>query len=280
MGQDNRISDSANGSSAAGQKRGPRPLVVLIVLLIVACVAAGVAGGMYLVNTYTQIKDVENSQDIVPTLPSSSSGSAAASSDKQEGTIDFKALQQTNSDIYAWIYIPDTNVNYPVCQNATDNAYYLTHGPTGNESDIGAIFSEAQFNHKDFQDPVTVLYGHNGYGSTMFSDLHGYERQDYFDTHENVYVYTPDKVYTYRVFSAFMAGSKHIMGTFDFASDAGISEFITFLKDPGAIDAHVSDVQVDVDDKLIVLATCNTGALEATGRYLVCGVLVDEQPAA
>lgn len=33
---------------------------------------------------------------------------------KVENPIDFKSLQQQNSDIYSWIYIPNTNVNYPV----------------------------------------------------------------------------------------------------------------------------------------------------------------------
>lgn len=261
------------------EKRGIRPLVVVLVLLLVACIAAGVAGGMYLVKTYTQIRDVENSQNIEPALPASSTegSNSQSSSSREGGTIDFEALQQTNPDIYSWIYIPDTNVNCPVCQNPTDNAYYLTHGPKGNESEIGAIFTEAQFNHKDFKDAVTVLYGHNGFASTMFSDLHGYERQDFYDAHDKVYVYVPGHVYTYQVFSAFSAGSRHIMDVFNLQTPEGVSAFVDFLKKPGSIDAHVKDVTVDSDDKIIVLSTCNTGALESTGRYLVCGVLVDEQ---
>ena len=265
--------------SLPSQKRGPRPVVIVLILLLVACVAAGVAGGIYLMRTFTQIQDVENAQNIVPEIPSASNGSQAApSSDKQTGTIDFEALQKKNADVYAWIYIPDTNVNYPVCQNAQDNAYYLTHGASGEASDVGAIFSEAQFNHKDFQDPVTVLYGHNGYGSTMFSDLHEYARSEFLDAHDKVYVYVPGRVYTYQVFSTFMAGDRHIMDVFNFQSSEGVAAFVDYLKEPGAIDAQVKDVDVKSDDKILVLQTCNTGAIESAGRYLVCGGLVDEQP--
>lgn len=33
---------------------------------------------------------------------------------KVENPIDFGSLQKQNSDIYSWVYIPNTNVNYPV----------------------------------------------------------------------------------------------------------------------------------------------------------------------
>lgn len=35
---------------------------------------------------------------------------------KEEIPIDFASLKQTNDEIYAWITIPDTNINYPVVQ--------------------------------------------------------------------------------------------------------------------------------------------------------------------
>ena len=34
-----------------------------------------------------------------------------------EKDIDFAALQEENSDVYAWIYVPGTNVDYPVLQH-------------------------------------------------------------------------------------------------------------------------------------------------------------------
>lgn len=43
-----------------------------------------------------------------------------------EQIIDWQTLQQQNSDIIAWITIPDTNIDYPIVQGY-DNAYYLQH---------------------------------------------------------------------------------------------------------------------------------------------------------
>ena len=42
---------------------------------------------------------------------------------EDEIPIDFASLKETNPDIYAWIEIPDTNVNYPIVQSADDDSY-------------------------------------------------------------------------------------------------------------------------------------------------------------
>ena len=41
--------------------------------------------------------------------------------------IDFKKLIKINSDIYAWIYVPGTRIDYPVAQNQEDDTHYLKY---------------------------------------------------------------------------------------------------------------------------------------------------------
>ena len=76
------------------------------------------------------------------------------------GMPDFIALQAQNPDIYAWLYIPGTDINYPVCQS-TNDVYYLTHNTQGGLDANGALYTESAYNGKGFTDPVTVIYGHN-----------------------------------------------------------------------------------------------------------------------
>ncbi|HBA46218.1 MAG TPA: hypothetical protein DCZ91_00130, partial [Lachnospiraceae bacterium] len=73
-----------------------------------------------------------------------------------EKEVDFADLQEnTNQDIYAWIYIPDTKIDYPVLQHPTDNTYYLNYNLDGSRGYPGCIYTE-DYNEKDFSDPNTV----------------------------------------------------------------------------------------------------------------------------
>ena len=56
-----------------------------------------------------------------------------------EKDIDFAALQEENSDVYAWIYVPGTNVDYPVLQHPEDDTYYLEHNMDGSKGLPGCI---------------------------------------------------------------------------------------------------------------------------------------------
>ena len=100
-----------------------------------------------------------------------------------EKEVDFADLQEnTNGDIYAWIHIPDTKIDYPVLQHPTDNSYYLNHNLDGSRGYPGCIYTE-DYNKKDFTDPNTVLYGHNMKNGTMFAGLHKYGDSEYLEEH-------------------------------------------------------------------------------------------------
>ena len=93
--------------------------------------------------------------------------------------VDFDSLQKENPDIYAWITIPDTVIDYPIVQSSEDNAYYLNHSAEKTDSASGAIYSE-NYNKKNFDDPITLLYGHNMKDGSMFAGLHKYEEDTYY----------------------------------------------------------------------------------------------------
>ena len=79
--------------------------------------------------------------------------------EKVEIPIDFETLWEQNEDIYAWIRIPGTHVDFPVLQHPTDDLFYLNYNIDKEwDAAVGAIFSQL-YNKKDFSDFNTILTG-------------------------------------------------------------------------------------------------------------------------
>ena len=114
-----------------------------------------------------------------------------------EEWIDFNYWQNRNADVYAWIRIPGTKIDYPVVQGDEDG-YYLSHDIDKESNIYGAIYTE-KVNGKDFSSPNTVLYGHHMKDGSMFQGLHRFQEESYLKEHNQVYLYLPDNrelVYT------------------------------------------------------------------------------------
>lgn len=188
-----------------------------------------------------------------------------------ENPINFQTLQEINTDIYAWIRIPDTKIDYPIAQRAGDDSFYLNHDMYQEPRFAGCIYTE-DCNSKDFLDPNTVIYGHNMKNQSMFQNLHLFSDQEFFDSHPDVYIYTPEGVLRYKVFAAYTYDDRHIMNSFDFNDPEVFQQYIDEILSIRSMDAHIrKDVSVTVDDHIITLATCIGG--QPQSRYLVQAVL-------
>ncbi len=172
--------------------------------------------------------------------------------------IDFEELWKTNKDVYAWITIPGTVIDYPVLQHETDDSYYLNYTIDGVEGYPGCIYTE-HVNSKDFTDNNTVIYGHNMRNGTMFTDLHKFRDADFFADNDTVYIYTPEKQLTYKIFATYLYDDRHLMNSFDF-SDAEV--YSNYLSEIQAIDSKDENANLRKEilltdtDKIITLITC------------------------
>jgi len=189
-------------------------------------------------------------------------------------TVDFADLQEnTNKDIYAWIYIPDTKIDYPVLQHPTDNIYYLNYNLDGSRGYPGCIYTE-NYNEKDFSDPVTVMYGHNMKNGTMFAGLHRYSDSQYMEEHPYVYVYTEDGLLVYEIFAAHEYSDAHILYGHDYTEQAEFEEYleeIRNVRDMGRV--LRGSVEVTDGDRILTMSTCI--ASKPNNRFLVQGVLLN-----
>ncbi len=186
--------------------------------------------------------------------------------------IDFRSLQAQNPDVYAWIRVPGTEVDYPILQSPDDNSYYLDHDINRTEAAAGAIFTE-NYNTKTFEDPNTVIYGHDMKNGTMFQSLHRYMDRSFFDANRDVTIYMPDKILHYRIFAAYLYDNRHLLMSFDFWNKEEYQQYLNSIFSMRDMNAFVdTSMEVTNEDKIITLSTCYAGI--SSQRYLVQAVLV------
>ncbi len=266
--------------------------IIWIIILIIAILAFVLCGGYlawyFFFDSTSEIQNYHSTEPIVATYDEATVEQTEPPTERfpyttkelsSDDFVNFNELMQINPDIYAWIYIPNTNVDYPVAQSGEnmDDSFYLTHNVYKNYQFSGTIYSEKQ-NARDFSDPVTVLYGHNMLNGSMFASLHNFNDKTFFDNNNTMFVFTKDKVYTYLIYSAYQYDDRHILNSFNTREETSLREYLdsTLLQRPYYCNVR-EGIELSTQDRILTLSTCMNGG--GNVRYLVQGVLVDERDA-
>lgn len=195
--------------------------------------------------------------------------------------VDFAQLQAEAPDIYVWLELPDTGIDDPVLQRAGADLFYNSHNAYGQYYMCGAVFSQSAYNGRNFDSPMTVLYGH----STVlgqpgaFMELNNYADEAYFDAHREMRVYMPDGMYVYRIFAACVHSNEHLLYCHDFSDETQFDAFFSSLTEDTSPDSHIdAEALPQAGDKVLTLSTCYSANKNL--RYLVMGVLEEFVPTA
>lgn len=113
--------------------------------------------------------------------------------------IDWEKLKKINPDIVGWIKVPGTRIDYPVLRGSRWNEY-LHKDYKGESSYAGSIFIQPG---ASFEDKHLILYGHNMRTRSMFGSLHEFESEDFYKKYNKIYLYQPEKVMKYTVYSVY-----------------------------------------------------------------------------
>lgn len=176
--------------------------------------------------------------------------------------VDFDALREINSDIVAWLYCPDTQINYPVVKG-TDNDFYLTHALDRSWNDNGSIFMDYR-GVADFSDPNNILYGHHMKTGAMFAVLIKYKEQSFYDAHPTMYLLTPQQNYQLNLFS----------GTIVPSNDEIYSSHVSLehIKECTDNSTFAAKTDIPTDHPVLTLSTCSYEFKNA--RYVVLAEIV------
>ena len=179
--------------------------------------------------------------------------------------VDFSKLKTKNNDIVAWIYSDETPINYPIVQT-TNNDYYLRRQIDGTYNQAGTLFVDYK-NSNDFSDYNTIIYGHNMKTDSMFGTIGNYTKQDYYDKHKEMFLFTENKNYKIELFAGFVTSSESEIYKFPKNSNTNEKLINTAIKNS----TFKSNVSVTKEDRIITLSTCSYNFENA--RYILLGVL-------
>ncbi|MCC8151823.1 MAG: class B sortase [Lachnospiraceae bacterium] len=258
------------------KERKPRRIVFILCLVLLIAAIAAVAG--YIWQREKSEKTMSEVQDSVRTELSEAEEEIPETEEEETISIpvDFSKLQEENPDIYAWIYIADTNVDYPILQSETDDDYYLYRNMYGESDTAGSIYTQYSYNSGCFEDNVTVIYGHNMRNDSMFGQLSEYQDEEFRKEHSVIEIYTPEHIYTYRIVFAVTYNDSHLLASYNCDETDGCQDLLDAIRENRTIPSWIEDpFPVTAEDKLIILSTCNGNSSQ---RYLVGAVLEQTEP--
>ena len=166
--------------------------------------------------------------------------------------VDFAALEGVNSDIVAWLYGADTGLNYPIVQ-AEDNDYYLYR--------------------LDFSDQNTLVYGHHMKSGAMFGALVQYKKQEFYDAHPYLYLYTPQQSYRLDLIAGSVVDYDDAVYSTVLSADT-----VSALVRSSRFESKTPVPEDLSSAHLVTLSTCSYEFEDA--RFVVVGVLTAIDPVA
>ena len=179
--------------------------------------------------------------------------------------IDFTQLLSVNSDIVGWLRSRALDISYPVVQGK-DNDYYLHRTFEKTDNFAGCLFVNS-YNMGDFTDQNTIIYGHNMKNGSMFGKLKNFSDPEVFKKSRYFWIFTPDFIYQYRIFSASVVDKTGLTYQISFTDDE-FDQFISRAYSNSVVDNQ--GVTVTKEDRIVTLSTC-TG--DDSTRFVVMGKL-------
>lgn len=227
------------------------------------------------VQLWDDIRDVANDDDESVTSEDGLSEEVAYSTDPMDRLINWKNLLDINTDVACWMYIPDTNIDYPIMQEQTfGKFFYLNRDIYKKEFSSGSLFIPCQPEGFENKDAHLLVFGHNMRNGSMFSQLSKYKSKDFYLEHPYVYVYYQDRTEKWEVYSPYHTNKYDMI--YNIPYEHGTKEYsnlLVYLEQQRLYEA--SDMDVTTSMNLLSLSTCDKTDGTNIGRFVVNCVLVD-----
>lgn len=179
-------------------------------------------------------------------------------------------LLRINPEGIGYLYIPSVSVELPLVQG-TDNDYYLTHTFNRRTNGAGALFEDYRISG-GLSSSHVIVYGHNMKNGSMFAGLTKYLTPSFYQTEGNdlFYIYTQNKMITYKIFAAYISEPVSDTYTYNFGSLDSLRSYAESMK---ALSAYNTGVDISNATQIVTFSTCTA---DGSQRIIVQGTYLSE----
>jgi len=185
----------------------------------------------------------------------------------EKGDLSFKELQAINPEVFAWLTVYGTNIDYPV-EQGPDNMKYVNTNAQGQYSLSGAIFLDCNC-EQDFSCFPCILYGHHMEKNTMFGEIGNFADKSYFDARKYGMLYYGGQEHGLEFF-AFVHADAYDGSVFR----PNVTDHKAYLETLLSKALHTRDVRLAPDDRIVLLSTCS--ARSTNGRDILVARITGE----
>lgn len=234
--------------------------------LLAICIIVFIFSASLVIKHFVEINNNEKGYEDLSNLVTNSTSQNEETED--DVVPDYSPVLKQNDDLVGWIKVPNTKINHPVVQSGS-NDYYLNHNFEKEYDYRGAIFMDYR-NDAINLDSNTIIYGHNAYDTTMFSQLVQYEDIDFYKKSPLIEFNTLDANYKWKIYGVFITNataSEDNGYIFNYIYPYMDGEnFDGFIEEVNKRRLYTTDVDINDDDKMLVLSTC-VRALDLKNKY-------------
>lgn len=181
----------------------------------------------------------------------------------------YDALYEQNHDLFGWVCIDGTKLNYPVMHTPDDPECYLRRAFDGTHSVSGVPFLDGRC----YEDCGNyIVYGHHMKNGAMFTAITDYVDEEFWEEHPVIHFDTLDEAGEYEVLAAFYSKAYKVndknafryYNYTDLTDEAAFDEYLDQVRKAALYDTGVT---AEYGDQLLTLSTCSY--YTANGRFVV-----------
>ncbi|MCZ2258569.1 class B sortase [Sporosarcina sp. G11-34] len=184
----------------------------------------------------------------------------------------FDLLQKENDELVAWITMAGTQIDYPILK-ADNNVDYLKRDFYKETNIAGSIFMDYR-NDVGSLGKNTIVYGHRMKDGSMFEQLTKYQDQEFLENNQTFEFDTLYDSYEAEIFAVYITKTEFDYIQTDFENDIEYEQLLTRIQEESMFE---TDVEVNADDHILTLSTCDYQLDPNDGRLVIQAKLVKKE---